>query len=150
MFPRKRRAAEMGLLNSRAGAGFCSAPGGDGARTRRAGFWFPRDGSLGGRSQRRGAPTRLAAVRDIRLRDAQDQRRRLRLTFEDDTVGEVDFTAREWRGVFEPLRDPGYFAQVAVDPKRARSLGRMRDSWAQAAACASAEGLWQPTIAGAS
>jgi hypothetical protein len=40
---------------------------------------------------------------------------RLRLTFEDRTVGDVDFTDREWRGVFEPLRDPSYFARVAVD-----------------------------------
>jgi hypothetical protein len=42
---------------------------------------------------------------------------RLRLTFEDGTVGEVDFTDREWRGVFEPLRDPDYFARVEVDPE---------------------------------
>ena len=40
---------------------------------------------------------------------------RLRLTFEDGTVGDVDFEAREWRGVFEPLGDPAYFARVAVD-----------------------------------
>lgn len=40
---------------------------------------------------------------------------RLRLTFEDGTVGDVDFTGRSWRGVFEPLRDPAYFARVAVD-----------------------------------
>ena len=40
---------------------------------------------------------------------------RLRLTFEDGTVGDVDFTGRSWRGVFEPLRDPAYFASVAVD-----------------------------------
>jgi hypothetical protein len=40
---------------------------------------------------------------------------RLRLTFDDGTVGEVDFAAREWRGVFEPLQDPEYFARVAVD-----------------------------------
>lgn len=40
---------------------------------------------------------------------------RLRLTFDDGTVGEVDFTGREWRGVFEPLRDPAYFARVTVD-----------------------------------
>jgi hypothetical protein len=40
---------------------------------------------------------------------------RLRLTFDDGTVGEVDFAGREWRGVFEPLRDPDYFAGVAVD-----------------------------------
>jgi Protein of unknown function (DUF2442) len=40
---------------------------------------------------------------------------RLRLTFDDGTVGEVDFAGREWRGVFEPLRDPEYFGQVTVD-----------------------------------
>jgi hypothetical protein len=40
---------------------------------------------------------------------------RLRLTFEDGTVGDVDFTDRDWHGVFEPLRDPEYFARVAVD-----------------------------------
>ncbi len=40
---------------------------------------------------------------------------RLRLVFDDGTVGDVDFTKREWRGVFEPLRDPDYFAQVTVD-----------------------------------
>jgi hypothetical protein len=42
---------------------------------------------------------------------------RLRLAFEDGTVGDVDFTDRDWRGVFEPLRDPSYFARVAVDPE---------------------------------
>jgi hypothetical protein len=42
---------------------------------------------------------------------------RLRLTFEDGTIGDVDFTDREWRGVFEPLRDPSYFARVEVDPE---------------------------------
>jgi Protein of unknown function (DUF2442) len=42
---------------------------------------------------------------------------RLRLTFEDGLVGEVDFSTREWRGVLEPLRDPAYFARVAVDPE---------------------------------
>ena len=41
----------------------------------------------------------------------------LRLTFADGTVGDVDFTAREWHGVFEPLRDPDYFARVEVDPE---------------------------------
>jgi hypothetical protein len=39
----------------------------------------------------------------------------LRLTFEDGTVGDVAFGAEEWRGVFEPLRDPAVFAQVSVD-----------------------------------
>ena len=40
---------------------------------------------------------------------------RLRLTFEDGTVGEVDFAEREWRGVLEPLRDAAYFARVRID-----------------------------------
>jgi hypothetical protein len=40
---------------------------------------------------------------------------RLRLTFDDGTVGEVDFAGREWLGVFEPLRDSDYFASVTVD-----------------------------------
>jgi hypothetical protein len=40
---------------------------------------------------------------------------RLRLTFEDGTVGDVDFAGHLWSGVFEPLRDPEYFARVAVD-----------------------------------
>jgi len=40
---------------------------------------------------------------------------RLRLTFEDGTVGDVSFEEREWRGVFTPLADPAYFAQVRVD-----------------------------------
>jgi len=42
---------------------------------------------------------------------------RLRLTFADGIVDEVDFGDREWRGVFEQLRDPAYFAQVVVDPE---------------------------------
>ena len=40
---------------------------------------------------------------------------RLRLTFEDGTVGDVDFSSREWRGVLAPLADPAYFAQILVD-----------------------------------
>lgn len=42
---------------------------------------------------------------------------RLRLSFADGTVGDVDFSAREWSGVFEPLKDPSYFACVEVDPE---------------------------------
>jgi len=42
---------------------------------------------------------------------------RLRLTFEDGTVGDVDFSDRELRSVFEPLRDPSYFARVELDPE---------------------------------
>jgi hypothetical protein len=42
-------------------------------------------------------------------------RYRLRLTFDDGLVGEVNFEDREWHGVFEPLRDPAYFERVRVD-----------------------------------
>jgi hypothetical protein len=41
----------------------------------------------------------------------------LRLLFDDGTVGDVDFTTEQWTGVLEPLGDPGYFAQVRVDPE---------------------------------
>ena len=44
---------------------------------------------------------------------------RLRLLFDDGTVGDVDFSSREWTGVFEPFRDPAYFAQVRIDPEAA-------------------------------
>jgi Protein of unknown function (DUF2442) len=40
---------------------------------------------------------------------------RLRLAFADGTVGDVDFSEREWRGVFAPLADPTEFARVEVD-----------------------------------
>lgn len=39
----------------------------------------------------------------------------LRNHFEDGTVGDIAFAADEWRGVFEPLRDSAFFAQVGVD-----------------------------------
>lgn len=42
---------------------------------------------------------------------------RLRLTFDDGTVGQVDFSGRQWRGVLEPLGDPAYFGRVRVDPE---------------------------------
>lgn len=42
---------------------------------------------------------------------------RLRLTFEDGVAGELAFDQREWRGVLAPLRDPGLFARVTVDPQ---------------------------------
>ncbi len=40
---------------------------------------------------------------------------RLRLLFEDGTVGDVAFDESEWTGVFEPFRDPAEFAKVFVD-----------------------------------
>jgi hypothetical protein len=42
---------------------------------------------------------------------------RLRLTFADGTLGEVDFAQRIWRGVMQPLGEPAYFARVRVDPE---------------------------------
>jgi hypothetical protein len=41
----------------------------------------------------------------------------LRLLFDDGTVGDVDFSAEEWRGILQPLGDPKYFARVRVDPE---------------------------------
>lgn len=40
---------------------------------------------------------------------------RLRLTFSDGLVRELDFSGVLVGGVFEPLNDPGLFAQVTVD-----------------------------------
>jgi hypothetical protein len=42
---------------------------------------------------------------------------RLHLGFEDGVEGEVDFSGRDWRGVFQPLRDPSYFGRVHLDPE---------------------------------
>lgn len=39
---------------------------------------------------------------------------RLRLLFEDGTVGDVGFENREWKGIFEPLADPERFARVTI------------------------------------
>lgn len=44
---------------------------------------------------------------------------RLHLRFEDGSEGEIDFSTLDWRGVFEPLRDPSYFGRVQLD----RELG---------------------------
>ena len=51
----------------------------------------------------------------------------LRLTFEDGTVGDVSFRDREWRGVFEPLRDPARFddgLDMAPEPLYAEARQR--------------------------
>jgi hypothetical protein len=40
---------------------------------------------------------------------------RLRLTFKDGVVGDVSFADREWKNVFEPLRDPKRFAKVDIE-----------------------------------
>ena len=44
---------------------------------------------------------------------------RLRLLFDDGTVGDVDFSAETWPGVFEPLARPQLFR-----PGTSRSGGR--------------------------
>jgi hypothetical protein len=41
----------------------------------------------------------------------------LRLTFTDGLIREVDLSGDLWGPMAEPLRDPGYFAQVRVDPE---------------------------------
>ena len=40
---------------------------------------------------------------------------RLRLLFDDGTVGDVSFESDPWDGVFAPLRDPAEFAKVAIE-----------------------------------
>lgn len=43
---------------------------------------------------------------------------RLRLRFEDGVEGDVDVAAAtHFEGIFEPLREPAYFARVRVDPE---------------------------------
>ncbi len=43
---------------------------------------------------------------------------RLFLRFDDGVEGEVDIAGMvPFQGVFEPLRDPAYFAQVRVEPE---------------------------------
>lgn len=39
----------------------------------------------------------------------------LRLTFDDGLVRQVDLVDDLWGEMFEPLKDPDYFAQVVVD-----------------------------------
>ncbi|HEY5193440.1 MAG TPA: DUF2442 domain-containing protein [Solirubrobacteraceae bacterium] len=45
------------------------------------------------------------------------ERSRLRLTFTDGLVREVDLSHDLWGQLAEPLRDPDYFRQVGVDPE---------------------------------
>jgi hypothetical protein len=42
---------------------------------------------------------------------------RLRLTWTDGTVGDVDYAGRDWPGVLAPLNDPAFFAQVFINPE---------------------------------
>jgi hypothetical protein len=41
---------------------------------------------------------------------------RLRLTFSDGVVGDIDLAAELWGEMFEPLRDIAQFNSVSVDP----------------------------------
>jgi hypothetical protein len=40
---------------------------------------------------------------------------KLRITFDDGVIREVDMSGHLWGPVFEPLRDPAMFAQVTID-----------------------------------
>jgi hypothetical protein len=42
---------------------------------------------------------------------------RLRVAFDDSVSGEIVASDWDWRGVFEPLTDPAYFARVELDHK---------------------------------
>jgi hypothetical protein len=42
---------------------------------------------------------------------------RLRLSFSDGALGDIDLESELWGEVFEPLRDPALFRQVRVDPE---------------------------------
>lgn len=44
---------------------------------------------------------------------------KLRLLFDDGMAGDVDLSSMKWKGVFEALRDPKYFAKVRVDTEAA-------------------------------
>jgi hypothetical protein len=57
----------------------------------------------------------IQLVHPIEVRVVGDHR--LWLRFEDDTVGEVDFAGRPWRGVFAPLEEPEFFRKVKLDPE---------------------------------
>lgn len=70
--------------------------------------------SLSSRSSRCRNIMRMEQLIDITAVEVVGEYR-LRLTFEDGTVGDVDFGGREWRGVFEPLNDPAEFARVEVN-----------------------------------
>ncbi len=49
---------------------------------------------------------------------------RLHLVFDDGASGVIDVSGWDWSGVFEPLRDPAFFAQVQLDEQLGTSCGR--------------------------
>ena len=40
---------------------------------------------------------------------------RLRLSFDDGSSGEADFSGENWKGIFAPLADPAYFRTAELD-----------------------------------
>jgi len=55
---------------------------------------------------------------------------RLHLRFDDGVEGTFDLPPRvEFTGVFEPLRDPAFFAQVTVDPQWFGPMGQTWIRW---------------------
>jgi Protein of unknown function (DUF2442) len=58
-----------------------------------------------------GLMQRIAHVIDVRPMGGH----RLHLGFDDGATGEVDFSGENWVGVFAPLADPEFFAQVELD-----------------------------------
>lgn len=54
---------------------------------------------------------KLVHVTDVRYLGGH----RLRLSFDDGSSGEVDFSEETWTGVLAPLAEPEYFARVRFD-----------------------------------
>ena len=55
--------------------------------------------------------TKIPKVTDVEVMPPHG----LRVTFDDGLVRDVDLSDELWGPLFEPLRDPAYFAQVVVD-----------------------------------
>jgi hypothetical protein len=53
---------------------------------------------------------------------------RLRLAFDDGVSGELDASSWDWRGVFEPLSDPAYFARDVAPETLHLLVARGRDN----------------------
>ncbi len=63
--------------------------------------------------------------------------RKLRVWFDDDTVKDVDFTGELWGEVFEPLKDPEFFAGLGEPRDRNRGMAKR-----------SRHGSWLPSRTG--
>lgn len=94
----------------------CGGPPGDAQNCTRPGIWCRTAAHLA-RSRREGSIVTMDAdlieVTDVKVLGHY----RLRLTFSDGRVGDVDVSdIRDKGNLFEDLRDPDYFSQVRVDP----------------------------------